>query len=61
MIISKIIWLEFLALFYQTNLVLEADIVLLNLTEPGEPIGKIEWETVYEDSLNVENQYFSLT
>ena len=51
---------------YQTNLVLEArkvtiDTEVLTLTELGEPIRKIEWKTVYEDSLKTANQFSLLT
>src|SRR6218665_1871818 len=61
-IISTIIWIEFLTLVRQTKLMLEArkatiDVEVLNLTELAKPIRKIEWKTVYEDSLKTTNQF----
>ena len=54
-IIISIIWIEFHMLIHQTNLMHEArkatiDAKVLNMTELGEPIGKIKWKTVYKEN-----------
>jgi len=59
----SIIWIEFLTLIHQTNLVLEAqkvtmDVEVLNLTDLGKLIKRIESKTAYEDSLKTANQFF---
>ena len=53
MIIIDKIFIRVLTLIHQTNLVLEAreatiDVEVMNLTELGEPLRKIEAKTVYD-------------